>query len=177
MEGTGSLLTPAAQQRGSPRGAAGFRPSSRLGKAFPARITVTQSRSGLPWCSVAKNLSPTREAWARPLGRADPLRRGMAAHSSALAWETPWTEEPGGLQPPGSQRAGHDCAADSLPARCLTPRAGERGAPRGGPGRAEPAPQAAASARLGRARGGAGSDTLGLCSTTKEEQASSEGVK
>ena len=33
-----------------------------------------------------------------------------AAHSSILAWETPWTEEPGGLQPTGSQRVGHDGA-------------------------------------------------------------------
>ena len=32
----------------------------------------------------------------------------MAAHSSILAWEIPWTEEPGGLQSMGSQRAGHD---------------------------------------------------------------------
>ena len=35
----------------------------------------------------------------------------MATHSSILAWETPWTEEPGGLQRMGSQRAGHDWAA------------------------------------------------------------------
>ena len=34
----------------------------------------------------------------------------MATHSSVLAWETPWTEEPGGLQSMGSQRVGHDWA-------------------------------------------------------------------
>ena len=34
----------------------------------------------------------------------------MAAHSSTLAWEIPWTEEPGGLQSMGSQRVGHDLA-------------------------------------------------------------------
>ena len=33
---------------------------------------------------------------------------GMATHSSILAWRIPWTEEPGGLQSVGSQRAGHD---------------------------------------------------------------------
>ena len=33
----------------------------------------------------------------------------MATHSSILAWEIPWTEEPGGLLPMGSQRGGHDC--------------------------------------------------------------------
>ena len=38
------------------------------------------------------------------LGQADPLEEGMEAHSSILAWETPWTEEPGGLQSMGSQK-------------------------------------------------------------------------
>ena len=42
------------------------------------------------------------------LGREDPLEEGMATHSSILAWRTPWTEEPGGLQSMGSQRVGHD---------------------------------------------------------------------
>ena len=36
------------------------------------------------------------------------LEKGMATHSSILAWEIPWTEEPGGLQPMGSQRVGHN---------------------------------------------------------------------
>ena len=36
------------------------------------------------------------------------LEEGMAIHSSILAWGTPWTEEPGGLQSMGSQRVGHD---------------------------------------------------------------------
>ena len=38
-----------------------------------------------------------------PLGREDTLEKEMATHSSALAWEIPWTEEPGGLQSMGSQ--------------------------------------------------------------------------
>ena len=37
------------------------------------------------------------------LGGEDPLEKGMAAHSSVLAWRIPWTEEPGGLQSMGSQ--------------------------------------------------------------------------
>ena len=37
-----------------------------------------------------------------------PLEKEMASHSSILAWETPWTEEPGGLQSLGLQRVGHD---------------------------------------------------------------------
>ena len=46
----------------------------------------------------------------RSLDREDPLEEGMAIHSSILAWEIPWTEEPGGLQPMGSQRVGHNLA-------------------------------------------------------------------
>ena len=42
------------------------------------------------------------------LGWEDPLEKGMATHSSILAWRIPWTEEPGGLQSVGSQRVGHD---------------------------------------------------------------------
>ena len=42
------------------------------------------------------------------LGWEDPLEEGMATHSSILAWEIPWTEEPGRLQSTGSQRVGHD---------------------------------------------------------------------
>ena len=44
----------------------------------------------------------------RSLGRADPLEKEMATHSSILAWRIPWMEEPGGLQFTGSQRVGHD---------------------------------------------------------------------
>ena len=40
---------------------------------------------------------------AQSLGREDPLEEGTATHSSILAWRVPWTEEPGGLQPMGSQ--------------------------------------------------------------------------
>ena len=49
-----------------------------------------------------------RETWVRSLGREDPLDKGMATHSSILAWRIPWTEEPGGLQSVGSKRVGHD---------------------------------------------------------------------
>ena len=42
------------------------------------------------------------------LGPEDPLEEEMAPNSSILAWRTPRTEEPGGLQATGSQRVGHD---------------------------------------------------------------------
>ena len=45
---------------------------------------------------------------ARCLGKEDSLEKGMATHSSILVWRPSWTEEPGGLQPMGSHRAGHD---------------------------------------------------------------------
>ena len=44
----------------------------------------------------------------RSPSREDPLEKGMTTHSRVLAWEIPWTEEPGGLQPTGSQRVRHD---------------------------------------------------------------------
>ena len=51
---------------------------------------------------------PMQEAWVRSLGQEDPLVKEMATHSSILAWEISWTEEPGGLQSMGSERIGHD---------------------------------------------------------------------
>ena len=56
---------------------------------------------------MVKNPLPmqeTKETQVRSLGQEDPLDEGMATHSSTLAWEIPWTEEPGGLQSMGSQR-------------------------------------------------------------------------
>ena len=44
----------------------------------------------------------------RSLGGEDALGEGMATRSSVLAWRTPWTEEPGGLQSTALQRLGHD---------------------------------------------------------------------
>ena len=50
------------------------------------------------------------EMWVWSLGWEDPLEWEVATHSSILAWEIPWTEEPGRLQSMGSQRVGHDWA-------------------------------------------------------------------
>ena len=46
--------------------------------------------------------------WVRSLGQKDPLKKEVATLSRILAWEIPWTEEPGGLQSMRSQRVGHD---------------------------------------------------------------------
>ena len=66
----------------------------------------------LLWASLValriKRLPAMQETRVRSLGWEDPLEKEMATHSSTLAWRTPWTEEPGGLQSTGSHRVGHD---------------------------------------------------------------------
>ena len=57
---------------------------------------------------TVKNLLPLWEAQVQPLGQEDPLEKGMATHSSILAWRILWTEEPGRLPSMGSQRVRHD---------------------------------------------------------------------
>ena len=57
---------------------------------------------------TVKRLSTMRETQVRSLGWEDPLEKKMAIHSRTIAWKIPWTEEPGRLQPMGSQRVGHD---------------------------------------------------------------------
>ena len=49
-----------------------------------------------------------QETQVLSLGQEDPLEEEMATHSSIIAWEIPWTEEPGGLQSMGSRRVGYD---------------------------------------------------------------------
>ena len=53
--------------------------------------------------------------WVPSLGQEDPLEKEMATHTSILAWEIPWTEEPGGQQSMGSQRVGHNLATKQKP--------------------------------------------------------------
>ena len=76
--------------------------------------------TGFPGGSAVKNLPATQETWVRSLGeedspgegndnpQEDPPEKEMMTHSSILAWEIPWTEEPGGLQSTGSQRDSHN---------------------------------------------------------------------
>ena len=53
---------------------------------------------------TVKNLPAMLETWVRSLVQEDPLEKGMATHSSILAWRIPWTEEPGALQSMGSHK-------------------------------------------------------------------------
>ena len=55
-----------------------------------------------------KNLPAMWETLVGSLGQEDPLEKGIATHSSILAWRIPWTEQPDGLQSMVSQRVGHD---------------------------------------------------------------------
>ena len=55
-------------------------------------------------------MQETQETQVQSLGQEVPLEKEMATHSSILAWEIPWTEEPGGLQTMGLQRIGHNWA-------------------------------------------------------------------
>ena len=57
---------------------------------------------------LVKNPPAMQETQVQSLGWEDPLERGMATHSSILAWRIPGTEEPGGLQSMGSQKVRHD---------------------------------------------------------------------
>ena len=57
---------------------------------------------------MVKNLPAMQEIWVQSLGQEDLLEKEMAMHSSIVAWRIPWTEEPGGLHPMGSQRVRHD---------------------------------------------------------------------
>ena len=57
---------------------------------------------------MVKNLPAMQETHIRSLGQDNPLEKGMATHSSILAWRISWAEEPGGLQSMELQRVGHD---------------------------------------------------------------------
>ena len=63
---------------------------------------------GFPGGSVVKNLPAVQETQVLSLGQEDPLEKGMATHSSVLAWRNPWAEEPGRLQSRGLQRVGQN---------------------------------------------------------------------
>ena len=58
-----------------------------------------------PGGSVVKNLPAVQETQGQSQSQEDPLQKVMATHSSTLAWEIPWREEPGGLQSVGSKKS------------------------------------------------------------------------
>ena len=60
------------------------------------------------WLRSKRTHLPMQEMWVLSLGQEDSLEEEMATHSSILAWEIPWMEEPGGLEYTGLQRVRHD---------------------------------------------------------------------
>ena len=61
---------------------------------------------------MVKHLPAMQEMQVQFLNQEDPLEKGMATHSSILAWKIPWTEEPSKLQSMGSQRVEHDLVTE-----------------------------------------------------------------
>ena len=84
---------------------------SQITKIKNKRETITtdlKNTEASLMVQTVRNLPAMEETWVRSLGWEDALEEGMATHSSVLAWRIPWAEEPGGLQPMGSQGVGHD---------------------------------------------------------------------
>ena len=69
-------------------------------------IRLSQNRFNL--AQMVKNLPAVQETWVQSLGLEDPLKKGMATHSSVLAWRIPQTEEPGQVRSMGSQTVRHN---------------------------------------------------------------------
>ena len=63
----------------------------------PGFLTLPYALTSLV-AQTVERLPTMRETWVQSLGQEDPLEKEVAPHSSILAWEIPWTEEPGGLQ-------------------------------------------------------------------------------
>ena len=77
-------------------------------------------------CAPSKDSPAVQEMQVPSLGWEDPLEKGIATHSSTLAWRIPWTEEPGRIQSMGSQRVSHDVLTQqllTLRVSCKQPRA------------------------------------------------------
>ena len=76
---------------------------------FNLHSTICQLDLSNTWASqvaqTVKNLFAVQETWIRFLGREDPLEKGMATHSSILAWRIPCIEEPGRLSPRGHKKS------------------------------------------------------------------------
>ena len=68
---------------------------------------------------IVKNLPAMWKTQIWSLGQEDPLEKGMATHSSILAWRIPWTEEPGGQQSMGLQRGRHNLETNTFTFHCM----------------------------------------------------------
>ena len=83
-----------------------FPPWSSTVNNYHHLLTGLPASKGFHGDSVVKNLPAKQETWIQSLGWEDLLEKGMATHSSILAWRIPWTGKPGGLQSMGLQSVG-----------------------------------------------------------------------
>ena len=81
---------------------------TRVGQDLASKLLLTTDTRDSLLAQSVKNLPAMPETWVQFLGQEEPLEKEMATHSNILAWEIPWTEEPGGLQSIELQRVGHD---------------------------------------------------------------------
>ena len=79
-----------------------------------AAVWVTPILEASLMTQMVKNRPAIQDTRVRSLGGEDSLEKGMATHSSILAWKIPWTEESGELQSKGSQRVRHHWAANTF---------------------------------------------------------------
>ena len=93
-EGDGAVGRVSISRSPWPQGDAGQRTGTVCGRS----LTKIAPQGGFPGDSAEKNPPTRQKMWVWSLGQEDPLKEDVATHSSILAWKTPWTEEPGGLQ-------------------------------------------------------------------------------
>ena len=79
--------------------------SGRLKRPFDPCVLVMPVYN--QWASLVAQMVKNLPAMLQETQTQSSLKKGMATHSSILAWRIPWTEEPGGLQSMGLQRVGH----------------------------------------------------------------------
>ena len=82
---------------------------------LPKSTPFIQAKASLV-AQTIKHLPVMQKTWIQSLGREDTLEKGMATHSSILAWRIPWTEKPGRLQSMGSKRVRQDGATNTVQA-------------------------------------------------------------
>ena len=80
---------------------------SFLTNSIKELIALSTSSGASLVAQMVKRLPAMQETWVRSLAWEDPLEKEMAPHSSALVWEIPWPEEPGGFTVHGRKRARH----------------------------------------------------------------------
>ena len=79
--------------------------SGKIGPLLCAHMCTRMASPGAWWYRTHVPMRETQEMWVRSLGWEDPLEKEMVTHYRIRAWESPWTEEPGGLQSMGSQES------------------------------------------------------------------------